>query len=196
MNIDSAIEILSTIVGLIYLYYEYKAHRLLWLMSIITPAISLLVYYNTGLYADFGINLYYIIAGIYGYIVWNFKDSKRRTTELPITHTPTTQYIPLTICTIIFYIAIAYILINYTDSNVPHWDAITTALSITAMWMLAHKYIEQWWVWVAVDAISVGLYYYKELYFYAALYLLYIIIAFKGYNNWKKIMSYDNNRPL
>lgn len=65
MNWDLALEIFGTIVGLIYLYYEYKAHRLLWVMGIIMPTISVGVYYNAGLYADMGINIYYILAGVY-----------------------------------------------------------------------------------------------------------------------------------
>ncbi|MBO7317234.1 MAG: nicotinamide mononucleotide transporter, partial [Bacteroidales bacterium] len=96
-----ALEIIGTIIGLIYLYYEYKAHRLLWIMGIIMPAVSLGVYYNAGLYADMGINIYYILAGIYGYLVWTFKNRHRREVSLPITHAPRRTYIysiAITIC--------------------------------------------------------------------------------------------------
>ena len=55
------------------------------------------------------------------------------------------------------------------------------------MWMLARKYIEQWWVWIVVDVVSAGLYIYKELYFTSALYLLYAIIAIFGYRKWKEM---------
>lgn len=196
MDWNLALEILGTIIGLIYLYYEYKAHRLLWLMGIIMPAVSIGIYYNAGLYADMGINIYYILAGIYGYIVWTFKNKKRREVELPITHTPRRQYIYLSAVSICLTALIYYILIFFTNSTVPLWDALTTALSFTAMWMLARKYIEQWWVWIVVDALSVGLYIYKGIYFYAGLYALYIVIAFMGYYNWRKIMSNENHRPL
>ena len=88
MDWNLALEIFGTIIGLIYLYYEYKAHPLLWVMSIIMPAISIGVYFNAGLYADMGINIYYILAGIYGYLVWTFKNKTRRKVELPIIHAP------------------------------------------------------------------------------------------------------------
>ncbi len=57
--------------------------------------------------------------------------------------------------------AIALILIEFTDSNVPWADSFTTALSIVAMWMLAKKYAEQWLVWILIDIVSSGLYVYK-----------------------------------
>ena len=196
MNWDLALEIFGTIIGLIYLYYEYKAHRLLWIMGIIMPAVSLGVYYNAGLYADMGINAYYIIAGVYGYLVWTFKNKRRRQVELPITHAPRRTYVYSTAITICLFAIIYFILKYYTDSTVPLWDALSTALSVTAMWMLARKYIEQWGVWILVDAISVALYIYKGLYFYAALYALYIIIAILGYFNWLKIMKNEHNKSL
>lgn len=193
MDWNLIFEIAGTVIGLIYLYYEYKAHRLLWIMGIIMPAVSIGVYYNAGLYADMGINIYYILAGIYGYIVWSYKNKRRRTVELPISHTPLKRYLPLTLITAGLWIAIYYILILYTDSNIPLWDALTTALSIIAMWMLARKYIEQWWVWIVVDIISVGLYYYKGIYFYAGLYLLYVFVAIMGYTNWLKLMKNERD---
>lgn len=196
MDINLAIEILGTIVGIIYLYYEYKAHRLLWILGIIMPAISIFVYYNAGLYADMCINIYYILAGVYGYMIWTFKNNKRRKAELSITHTPRRTYIYSTAITICLYAIIYYLLDYHTDSDVPGWNALSTALSITAMWMLARKYIEQWWVWIAVDIISVGLYAYKGIYFYAGLYTLYIVVAILGYINWLKIMKHENNKPL
>lgn len=76
----------------------------------------------------------------------------------------------------------------FTDSNVPYWDSFTTALSVAALWMLAHKYIEQWLVWIIVDVVCCGLYIYKELYFTAGLYGLYSIIALFGYIKWKQLM--------
>ncbi len=193
MDWNLALEIIGTIIGLLYLYYEYKAHRLLWIMGIIMPAISIGVYYNAGLYADMGINIYYILAGIYGYIVWTFRGNRQRDKELPITHMPRRAYIYTIAITICIHAIIYYILHYYTNSTVPGWDAFSTALSMTGMWMLARKYIEQWWVWIVVDAVSVGLYLYKGIYFYAGLYALYIIIAIAGYYNWLKIMRHEQN---
>ena len=82
-------------------------------------------------------------------------------------------------------------LVNYTDSTVPLTDSFTTALSVIGMWMLARKYLQQWWVWVVVDVISAMLYVYKELYFTSILYALYAIIAIFGFLKWKKMMVAD-----
>ena len=183
------LEIIGTIVGLIYLWLECRASIYLWIASIVMPAIYIFVYYDAGLYADFGINIYYLGAAVYGWFIWKYGGSSKQQKELPITHMPTQSYLKATIAFAIALGAIAWILINHTDSDVPWWDAFTTALSIVGMWMLARKHLEQWWVWMIVDVACVGLYIYKELYFTAALYALYAIVSIFGWMNWKKIMT-------
>ena len=160
-----ALEIIGTIVGLAYLWLEYRASIHLWIASIIMPA-------------------------IYGWLVWKFGHrSKGGATKMPITHMPQRSWLKAGVVYVVAQFFIAWVLINFTDSDVPWWDAFTTALSIVGMWMLARKYLEQWWIWIVVDVVCIGLYIYKELYFTAGLYALYAIIAIFGWLNWKKLMK-------
>ncbi len=190
------LEIIGTIVGLLYLWFEYRASIHLWITGIIMPAIYIFVYYQAGLYADFGINIYYFLIAIYGWMTWkgfignSSKNSDRQTIseELPISQIPNHLLPNLTAVFTLSLVAIAWILIEYTDSNVPWLDSFTTALSIVGMWMLARKYIEQWGCWMIVDIVSSGLYIYKGLYFTAALYALYAVICIFGYRKWQRIM--------
>ena len=184
------LEIIGTIVGLVYLWLEYRASIYLWIASIIMPAIYIFVYYEAGLYADFGINIYYLGAAIYGWMVWKFgQKADAEVKEMPITHMPKRSWLKAGGIYLVAQLLIAWILINYTDSDVPWWDAFTTALSVVGMWMLARKYLEQWGVWMIVDMVCIGLYIYKELYFTAGLYAFYAIVAVFGWMNWKKLMN-------
>lgn len=190
------LELIGTLVGLLYLYLEYRASIYLWIASIVMPAIYLVVYYEAGLYADFGINVYYLCIAVYGWVMWRYgalvrrkilrRKSSGKPSALPIRHTPRRCILPLCGAFVGTFVAIAYILIHYTDSTVPWLDSFTTALSIVAMWMLARKYVEQWWVWIGVDIVSAGLYVYKGLYPTAALYGLYAVVAVFGYLKWKQ----------
>lgn len=190
------LEIIGAIVGLIYLWLEYRASIYLWATSIVMPAIYLFVYYDAGLYADFGINVYYLAAALYGWAVWMYHDKKStkeqeetgRQKGLPITRMAGKYW---WMCCGVFVVALGliwWVLSTYTDSDVAAWDSFTTALSVIGMWMLSRKYLEQWIVWIVVDVASVGLYCYKGLFFTAALYGLYAIIAIFGYIKWKEMM--------
>ena len=187
------LELLGVITGIIYLWLEYRANIYLWVAGIIMPAIYIFVYYDAGLYADFGINIYYLLIALYGWFAWKTGftlTGKKKTTEqeLSISYTPRGAWAKIAVAYLIAQIAIAWLLINYTDSTVPWADSFTTALSIVGMWMLARKYVEQWWVWCIVDVTSSALYVYKELYFTAVLYAVYAIIAIFGYYKWKRMM--------
>ncbi|MCD7900698.1 MAG: nicotinamide riboside transporter PnuC [Bacteroides sp.] len=188
MNI---LEIIGTIVGLLYIWLEYRASIYLWIASVIMPAIYIFVYYEAGLYADTGINVYFLLASVYGWVVWMKGKShpEDEKTELPITHMPLSRILPLSLVLLLAFFGIAWILIEYTDSNVPWLDSFTTALSIVAMWMLARKFLEQWIAWIIVDIVCCGLYIYKDLYFTAGLYGLYTVIAVFGYFKWKRMMN-------
>ena len=186
------LEIIGTIIGLIYLWLEYHASIYLWVASVAMPIVYTFVFFDAGLYADMGIQIYYVLASIYGFICWRWaishKNKAASIERLKIAHTPHRLITPLSIISIVLTFIIAYILISFTDSNVPWWDSVTTSLSIVAMWLMARKYIEQWWVWLIVDVVSAGVYIYKDLYFTAGLYALYAVIAYFGYKKWKELM--------
>ncbi len=84
------------------------------------------------------------------------------------------------------FVGIWYILTRFTDSTIPGWDAFTTALSITATWMLARKIIEHWYIWIIVNTVSIGLYIYKGLYPTVILFIVYALMAVVGYIEWRK----------
>ena len=193
---STILEVLGFTVGLLYLWWEYHADSRLWFASTVMPTISMWIYLNKGLYADFAINIYYFLIAIYGYIVWTRSKHKGKTERdedsqkevLPITRIPMRMASGAGAVFVILWGALYCGLRFLTDSTVPLADAFTTALSIVAMWMLARKYLEQWLAWIAVDAVCIGLYAYKGIYLYAVLYAIYTIIAVIGYRNWRKMM--------
>lgn len=183
------LDILGTVVGIVYIVLEYRASIWLWAASIIMPLIDIVLYLEAGLYADFGMAIYYALAAVYGFAVWRFfggKD-KETTAEMPITHFPRRRILPSIAVFILAWIAIYGILIRFTDSNVPITDSFVNALSIIGLWALARKYVEQWIVWIVVDAVCCVLYAYKGIPFKAALYGAYAIIAVFGYMKWKAL---------
>lgn len=196
---DLCLEIAGFSIGLLYLWWEYHADSKLWLASVVMPAISMWVYFSKGLYADFAINIYYLLIAVYGYLTWTragkSSQSAKSKADKPISRIPARVVVMSTMAFAAVWGLIYFILHEFTNSTVPICDSFTTALSIIAMWLLAQKYAEQWIAWIIVDAVCVGLYIYKGIYFYATLYAAYTIVAYFGYRKWLKIMrNYKNLR--
>lgn len=196
MSVLRFLDILGFVVGLIYLWLEYKASIWLWLAGIIMPAVDMALYYKAGLYADFGMAIYYCLASLYGWIAWKygvkwFKNRKLHTSSktLKIEHFPKRFILLTTLVFLSIWFAIYWFLSRHTNSTVPITDAFTTALSIIALWALARKYAEQWLMWLVVDIVCCALYVYKDIPFKALIYGIYTVFAVFGYRKWLSMMS-------
>ena len=182
------LDILTTALGLAYILLEYKASLWLWLVAFVMQSLDVVLYYQHGLYADCGMEFYYIAMTVYGYINWRYlknKDDKPRT----VTHFERRYILPWTVATLALWGLIYFLLVRFTDSRVPLTDSLTTALSFVGCWALARKYLEQWLIWIVVDVITCALYFYKGIPFKASLYGLYVIIAVAGYIKWRKMLN-------
>lgn len=201
---EHGLDIFTTLLGLLYIFLEYKAHIALWLVSIIMPALDIILYWQHGLYGDAGMAAYYTMAAVYGYVMWKYglqlkaffnKDAAAKTSAatagktLPITHMPKGKYPWVILAFLLIWAATYYVLSTWTNSTVPVLDAFTNALSFVGLWALAKKYIEQWIFWIVVDTVCTYLYIGKGIPFKALLYGLYVVIAVAGYFKWKRMMS-------
>ncbi len=185
------LQLAGVALGLLYLWLEYRADIRLWIVGLVMPIVHGVLYYKSGLYADCAMNGYYVLAGLYGLAVWR-RAPREKGAELRIGRTPAALAGRLAGIYLLLHAAIYLLLVRFTNSTVPFWDSLTTALSIVAMWMLSRKYVEQWLVWLAVDVITVGLYLYKDIPLTAGLYLLYSALAIAGYQRWKRQMQRED----
>ena len=181
------LDILTTILGLIYIWLEYRAHIALWVIGVIMPALDIVLYWQHGLYGDAGMACYYTFAALYGFYVWKFVKTRKKKESLPIIFMPRRQYLPTIVFFFVAWAIVYYVLIMWTDSTVPLLDSFTNALSFVGLWALARKYVEQWVFWMVVDGVCTFLYIKKGIPFKAMLYGLYVVIAIAGYLKWRSV---------
>lgn len=180
------LDMFTTILGLLYIWLEYRASILLWFVGIIMPALDIYLYWSHGLYGDAGMAAYYTLAAVYGYCIWKFKKTRKQKLSLPIVFMPKKQYLPAALFFLAAWGITYFVLIMWTNSTVPVLDSFTNALSFVGLWALARKYAEQWLFWIVVDVVCTVLYVHKGIPFKALLYGLYVVIAVLGYNKWRK----------
>jgi len=180
------IELLGAILGIAYIFFSIRQSILTWPIGLLTSLLYVWVFLVSKLYADMGLQMYYVVISIYGWYEW-LRGNQSNHSE-PIKVSRMTLILSLVLATISFliFILIWFILKNYTDSQVPMADAFATSLSIVATWMLARKILEHWLIWIFVDAFSIGLFWYKDLLPTVILFAVYTVMAYIGYREWKK----------
>jgi len=183
------IEIFGVITGILYVILEVKQNRLLWPLGIITSAAYVYIFFTGKFYADMGLQVYYVLISIYGWYYWSRGGSKADKGELPVVRINRQQLLLLFLTFALSWVGIYFVLDRFTDSTVPLGDSFTTALAIVATWMLTRKIIEQWFLWIIANLVSIGLYIYKGLYPTVILYVVYAGMAVYGYLEWKRSMT-------
>ncbi|MEX0986988.1 MAG: nicotinamide riboside transporter PnuC [Bacteroidales bacterium] len=181
--VENYVEVLGTLLSILYLYLSIRQNILLWPVGILSAVMYIIVFYHSKFYADMGLNGYYFLISIYGWITWSGAGNGK---VLQVTNVGLRRGFVLLVIMILIFLGSGYLLDNYTDSPVPYWDAFTTAGSIVATWMLTKKIIEHWLVWIIVDLISLGLYLYRGLYPTSVLFAIYTTMAVVGYIQWKR----------
>ncbi len=188
--VENYIEILGAILSLLYLYLSIRQNILLWPVGFLSALMYAVVFFQSKFYADMGLNVYYLIISVYGWVTWSGA-ANRENEPLPVIKVGRTRLLVLLLIIISLFFLIGLLLDNFTDSPVPYWDALTTAGSIVATWMLANKIIEHWIIWVIVDLISMGLYLNKGLYPTSVLFAVYTAMAVAGYFQWRRSINTD-----
>jgi nicotinamide mononucleotide transporter len=160
-----------------------------WPVGIINGAIFVWLFWQYALYADAGINMWYVVAGLYGWGFWLF-GGRNKTARL-IGHVPWKELgiVLLFIAAFTFW---EYGHLKHLGDTAPFLDGLTTAMSIGAFWMQARKYIENWYIWILADCIYIPLYFTKSLPLTGVLYILFMATCFYGIYDWQRKLPGTN----
>ncbi|XWN36960.1 MAG: nicotinamide riboside transporter PnuC [Balneola sp.] len=183
----SGLEWVAVICGVASVIYSMRENILVYPAGIISVVIYVYLAFEYKLYADMGVNGYYFVMSVYGWYYWTNTDGNKD--QVPVTTNSLREnFYSVGILAGSFGILV-FVLINFTDSDVPFWDATTTAFAILGMWLMARKKLENWIAWIITDLISIPLYFYKGLVLTSFQFLIFTVLATMGYFAWKKSLE-------
>lgn len=181
----SLLEILLTVTGLIYVILASNNRSSCWIFGIISSAILAYVsMYDYKLYADAGLNVFYVIMGMYGLWIWYSGDQE--SDDQKISYAPTFILLGILVLGFLLSILAGYLLTYADGAFATYWDALTTVFGVLATWMLIQRYVENWYMWIVIDLIMIWLYVQRGGYLTAGLFLVYCGVAIYGAYRWRK----------
>jgi len=158
-----------------------------WPLGIANNLVFIALFYRTGLYADVGLQGFYIVISVYGW--WSWLHGGRDHGALTVSRVKPAIGLLLALAVGLITASLTWLLRRYTNSTVPVLDSLITALSLVAQFMMTRKWIENWPVWIVANCISVGLLIYKGLYVASALYAVYQVLCVMGLLEWKRALK-------
>lgn len=184
------ISIAGVLIGLVYLYLEYKANVWMWCASILMAAFYIFIFYKTELYASMGIYIYFFIASVYGWIMWVTRNRNENTGDEIITSVSNKYILPIIIGIIAVFSFLFFILTQFNENSIfiTVGDAMTTSLNIIALWMISRKWAEQWLLVIPANIISSILLFVQGDILSGILFFVFFIVSVFGYIRWKKMI--------
>lgn len=183
------LEIFGVLSSLLYIWLEIKQKKSMWIVGAISAIVYSVVFGNNKLFASMGIQLFYIFISIYGWIKWS---REKGSEEEVIRRLSLTGLLKSALFTLALFAILSYILKSFSEDPFPVSDALLASLSITASIWLSKKYIEQWYIWMAVNLLSALLYRYMKLYPTSLLYIIYFSASVIGFIKWRKFRQVLN----
>ncbi|AEV31541.1 nicotinamide mononucleotide transporter PnuC [Owenweeksia hongkongensis DSM 17368] len=180
---------IGTLFGIVQVVFARQNNIHTYLFGIASILISLWVLYQSALYADILLHLYYLVMSIYGWFFWKFG---KQQSEAPITSSSNNEHLKAMGIVLGCFSLMSYWLSFHTDSDVPIWDAAVSAFAWAGMWLMAKRKLENWIYLNVSNIISIPLLIYKDLYIYAGMSVFLFIMGTSGYLKWRKLMKEEN----
>ena len=182
-QMTSGWEMLAVIFAIAYLLLAIKESIWCWPAALISTMIYSVLFFDVNLYMESGLQLFYIIMAIYGWVLW--RKHQQTEDDLKITSfTAKAHLIALSLIAIL--VVISALLLENTDAAYPWLDSFTTWGAVITTWMVTKKILENCIYWLIIDSVSIYLYLQKDLYLTALLFSIYIALCFIGYFHWRE----------
>jgi nicotinamide mononucleotide transporter len=181
------LETIAAITGALAVWLSTRQNILSWPIALVNVSLYAVVFFQTRLYADMGLQVVYFALSLYGWYEWLHGGADR--TALAVSRTPRRLALRLAIIGVVGALTLGTLLRRFTDASLPYLDSTLTSFSLVAQYMMTRKLLENWATWIVLDVIYVGMFIYKDLPRTAVLYAIFLGLAVMGHLRWRRALS-------
>ena len=187
MDLYAFLEALAVVFSLAYVVLAIYQNVLCWPVGLVGAGLTFLVFLDARLYGAMALQGVFMALMVYGWYEW--RQGGEEGGQLPVIRTPTRWRFVLGLAGAAFAVVLGLFLMRRTDAALPFWDSGTTSFSLVAQFMTTRKWVENWLLWIVVDAVYVGMLVSQQLHLMAALYAAYLVLAVWGWFQWRSSLK-------
>lgn len=189
----SAIELTATVLGIAYLLLAIRESIWCWACALAASLLFAWLFVTSRLYMDAGLQIFYAVMAVYGW--WRWRHGDRGASTLAVSRWPAGRHAVALAAAAAATAISGALLSNFTDAAYPYVDSATTWASLWATFLVAQKVLENWWYWLVIDAVSIGIYLERGLEFAALLFAVYVVLVPFGYLSWRRSLESAQSAP-
>ena len=184
----SWLEVLAFVLALAMVGCNIREIHWGWPLAAISSVLYFGLFWRSKLYGDAALQIFFAVVALWGWLQW-LRGRRGDGSALQVSRlTTAAQWRVLGLCALLWP-ATGWFLLRFTDTDVPWWDAFPTAVSVVGQFLLGRKFIENWLLWMAVNAVSIGLFAWKGLWLTTLLYALFLALSVVGWRTWQRKLS-------
>jgi nicotinamide mononucleotide transporter len=183
----SPLELTAAVFGAVSVYLSAREKILSWPTALVNVALYAVVFREQRLYADMGLQVIYFVLSLYGWYEWRFGGANR--TPLRVSRITSRVALRLGIITVVAWLGLGAWLDTYTDAAIPWLDAGLSMGSLAAQFLMTRKVLESWALWIALDLIYIPTFLVRGMHPTAALYTIFLALAFLGWRDWRRSLQ-------
>jgi nicotinamide mononucleotide transporter len=187
---SSPLEALAVAFGFAYVVLVIRQNLWCWPAGVVNALLFVIVFFEARLYGATGLQVVYVGLMLYGW--WQWRGGAEGGGTLDVSRMPRRWRVALAAAGTAGAIGLGLLLRYRTDAALPYWDGAATSFSLAAQLMTTRKWVENWYVWLAVDVVYIGMYVSQGLYPTAALYGTFLVLAALGLVEWRKALESRN----
>ena len=180
------LELVAFVLAVAMVVFNIRVNATGWPLAIVSSLLYFALFWNSKLYGDASLQIFFALVATWGWWQW-LRGTAADGSALRVTWLSARARWVLLAALAVAWPATGLFLRRYTDTDVPWWDAFPTAASVIGQWLLGRKHVENWAVWLVVNAVSVGLFAYKGLWLTVLLYLVFIVMSVVGWRAWVRL---------
>lgn len=180
----STLEMVAAVFGFFCGWLTIIQNIWCWPVGIVQVILYIFVFFKARLYSDMLLQVIFIFVQAYGWYYWIH--GVKVEDKVPVVSITRQKALAWLGITVLGAGGLGYFMSVHTNADFAFLDATATVMSLVAQYLQGIKILESWLIWIAVDILSIGIYYFKHLYPTLALYIMYFVMATTGYFAWKK----------
>ena len=182
------LELIAVVTGIISVWLAKKENVWLYPAGIISVVLWLYLCWIGSLFGQSVINLFFFLMNLYGWYNWLRRDENNQP-NVVINSNTKNQNILMIFASVVLSGLIYFMLLPLQEENALMefivLESIITALNFVAMWLMAWKRLEHWLLWIIGDIMCIPLFIHKDYPLGVIQFLVFIVIAYLGYKEWK-----------
>lgn len=184
---QSILEIVAVLASVSYLVLAAREVIWCWLFGAISTICYIYILWEINLLAEMGLQFYYLFMAGYGFFQWQKRSGEE--IDSPIVVHSIQKNLLYSGIILIGTIGLGWNLNEFTQASMPYIDAFTTVGALVTTWMVTKKMLENWLYWIVVDGVGIYLYWQKEMYLTALLFVFFVLMVIVGFFEWKKLYA-------